>query len=165
MSLSSRKPKSIRKNEQQLSPKFPTHLIVFLAPAFIIYTLFMIYPLVDSLRMSFFAPIEAVGVEDAGEVFVGFANYNILLTHELWAPRLQGAFTNNIQFFLIHMLVQNPIGLLLAALLSSQLVRGKAVWRTLISTSAALCSAGCSPKSRVTSTHSPGPRPRIARGA
>ena len=37
-------------------------------------------------------------------------------------------------FFAIHMLVQNPIGLLLAALLSSQFIRGRAIFRTLIFT-------------------------------
>ena len=30
---------------------FPTHIFVFLAPATIIYTLFMVYPLADSLRL------------------------------------------------------------------------------------------------------------------
>jgi raffinose/stachyose/melibiose transport system permease protein len=33
---------------------FPVHILVFLAPAVIIYTLFMIYPLLDSLRLSFY---------------------------------------------------------------------------------------------------------------
>lgn len=130
--------------------KFPLHLVVFIAPAFIIYTLFMIYPLVDSLRLSFYAPAEVVAVEDSGEtqtaaeaqaarvasrrneVFVGIANYQRLLTDPLWAPRIQGAIKNNFVFFAIHMLVQNPIGLVLAVLLTSQAVRFKAVYRTLI---------------------------------
>ncbi len=108
---------------------FPTHIVVFLAPAVIIYTLFMVYPLVDSLRLSLYAPAAA-----GGEAFVGFQNYEKLLTHELWAPRLQGALKNNFIFFLFHMFLQNPIGLLLATLLSSQIVRGKAIFRTLIFT-------------------------------
>ncbi len=106
--------------------RFPTHIVVFLAPAVIIYTLFMIYPLVDSLRMGFFAPGEQ------GEAFVGLANYQRLMTADLWAPRLWGALRNNLLFFAFHMLVQNPIGLLLATLLSSQIVRGRVLFRTLI---------------------------------
>jgi raffinose/stachyose/melibiose transport system permease protein len=105
----------------------PSHVIVFLAPATIIYTLFMIYPLVDSLRLSFFA------TNDQGvEVYAGFQNFVTLLSNELWAPRFWGALKNNLIFFAIHMLVQNPLGLLLAALLSSHKLRGKAFYRTIL---------------------------------
>ncbi len=106
---------------------FPTHILVFLAPATIIYTLFMIYPLLDSLRLSLFAP-DAAGTE----VFVGLQNYVVLLTDELWSVRFWGALGNNFVFFLIHMFVQNPIGLLLAALLSRRRVRGRNTYRTLL---------------------------------
>ncbi len=89
----------------------------------------MIYPLLDSLRFSLFAPAEG------GELrFVGLGNYQTLLGSPQWAPQLRNALTNNFVFFFIHMLVQNPIGLLLAALLSSRLVRGKAIYRALIFT-------------------------------
>jgi raffinose/stachyose/melibiose transport system permease protein len=107
---------------------FPTHLLVFLAPAVALYTLFMIYPLVDSLRLSFFT-------QDLRQVesFAGWQNYVRLLTDARWAPRFWGAFRNNLIFFAVHMLVQNPIGLLLAALLS-QGGRSRSVYRTLIFT-------------------------------
>jgi raffinose/stachyose/melibiose transport system permease protein len=108
---------------------FPIHIVVFLAPAVIIYTVFMIYPLIDSLRLSLYAEAKT------GETqFVGLGNYERLLTDELWAPRIQGAVVNNFIFFAIHMLVQNPIGLFLASLLSSQFVKGRAIYRTLIFT-------------------------------
>jgi raffinose/stachyose/melibiose transport system permease protein len=108
---------------------FPFHIIVFLAPAVIVYTLFMIYPLVDSLRLSLYAP------NDAGqEVFVGLDNYHRLTTDTYLQPRLEGAIKNNLVFFAIHMCVQNPIGLILAALLSSSFIKGRAVYRTLIFT-------------------------------
>ena len=38
----------------QARKPFPTHILVFLAPAVIIYTIFMVFPLIDSLRLSFF---------------------------------------------------------------------------------------------------------------
>ena len=107
---------------------FPVHVLVFLAPAFLIYTVFMIYPLVDSLRLSLLAPSEG------GAVFVGLQNYVKLLTDPNWAPRLWNAIANNFLFFFVHMLFQNPIGLFLAALLSSKIVRGSSVYRTLIFT-------------------------------
>ncbi len=109
--------------------RFPTHIFVFLTPAVLIYTVFMIYPLLASLRFSLLTP-----AEDGGLRFVGLANYQTLLSSPLWAPQLRNALTNNFIFFFIHMLVQNPIGLLLAALLSSRIVRGKAVYRALIFT-------------------------------
>ncbi len=126
---------------------FPFHIVVFIAPAFIVYTLFMIYPLADSLRLSFYAPAAAAEVtteqtaEEAqaarvasrrNEEFVGIANYQRLLTDPLWAPRLQGAIKNNFIFFIVHMLVQNPIGLLLAVLLTSHSTRLKPLFRTAI---------------------------------
>lgn len=107
--------------------RFPVHVVVFLAPAVLIYSLFMIFPLVDSLRLSMFAPSPA-----GGETFVGFDNYRTLFTDPNWAPLLRNAIENNVVFFLIHMAVQNPVALLLAALLSSAAIRGRVVYRTLI---------------------------------
>jgi len=108
---------------------FPWHIVVFLAPALIVYTLFMIYPLADSIRLSLYAPNE-----NNQEVFVGLDNYHQLLTSDLWRPRMEGALKHNVQFFLIHMLVQNPLALLLASLLSSPMVRGRTFYRTAIFT-------------------------------
>lgn len=107
--------------------RIPWHLVVFLGPAVAIYSVFMVFPLVDSLRLSLFAP----GGSGLG-VFVGLDNYVRLLTDSTWAPRFWGALRNNLVFFAIHMLVQNPIGLLLAVILSSRVLRGRALYRTLI---------------------------------
>ncbi len=106
---------------------FPIHIIVFLAPATLIYTLFMIYPLADSLRLSLFT-----NTNQGTEIFVGFQNYVTLLTDELWSDRFWGALKNNFIFFIIHVLVQNPIGLLLAALLNARGLRGSGTYRTLL---------------------------------
>src|SRR5690242_18826831 len=107
---------------------FPWHIVVFLAPAVLIYTVFMIYPLIDSLRLSFFT-------QDARDVeaFTGFDNYVRLFTDSNWAPRFWNAFQNNVVFFIINMLVQNPVALLLATLLSKG-GRARSVYRTLIFT-------------------------------
>jgi raffinose/stachyose/melibiose transport system permease protein len=107
---------------------FPWHIVVFLSPAVLVYTVFMVYPLVDSLRLSFFTQDQRNVVS-----FAGLDNYVRLLTDENWAPSFWNAFKNNLVFFAVHMLVQNPIGLLLAALLSTG-GRSRAVYRTLIFT-------------------------------
>ena len=107
--------------------RFSWPLLVFLGPAVLTYSVFMVFPLFDSLRLSLFGP----GGSGLG-VFVGLQNYVTLLTDPLWSPRFWGALGNNLVFFAIHMLVQNPIGLLLAVLLTTRVLRGRAVYRTLI---------------------------------
>ncbi|MBT3292525.1 MAG: hypothetical protein HN380_34820, partial [Victivallales bacterium] len=88
-------------------------------------TLFMIYPLLDSLRVSFYTP------DDTGALsFVGLGNYETLFFDENWSKGFWNALSNNFILFAIHMLVQNPIGLLLAALLSLPTVRGRNIYRT-----------------------------------
>ncbi len=109
-----------------MQKRFPTQILVFTAPAVLIYSVFMIYPLFDTLRLSLFA----MGI-DFKTHFVGLENYQKLLTDERLAPALWNAIGNNAIFFIIHMLLQNPIGLTLAVLLNGKL-RGKTVYRTLI---------------------------------
>lgn len=112
---------------KKLLKNFPFHIVVFLAPATIIYSLFMIYPLADSIRMSFFS------ADPAGQTFfTGLANYRTLLLDPDWSESFWNALRNNFKFFAIHMLLQNPIGLLLAALLSLPKVRLRNTYRTLL---------------------------------
>lgn len=106
---------------------FPWHVVVFLAPAVLIYTTVMIYPLVETLRLSLF------DATDAGERFwVGLANFETLFLDPRWAEQFWNALANNFVFFVIHMLVQNPIGILLAALLSMTYLPGRTFYRTAI---------------------------------
>ncbi|MBP0482164.1 carbohydrate ABC transporter permease [Sagittula salina] len=102
------------------------HVLIFLAPAVLVYTAVMIYPLFDTLRLALFA---ADGQE---RVYVGLANFRRLFLDPLWSDQFWNALGNNFWFFLIHMLVQNPIGVALAALLSSPRLRFAAAYRTAI---------------------------------
>lgn len=102
------------------------HIFVFLAPAVLIYSVFSIYPLIESLRLSLFD-----GLEDGTAVWAGLDNYTTLLFDPNWATQFWRAFWNNLVLFFIHMVVQNPLGLLLAALLSLAPRFGSA-YRTLI---------------------------------
>ncbi len=101
------------------------HLLVFLGPAVGLYTVFMVYPLLDTLRLSLY---------DAGGLFVGVQNYVTLLTSGFWAPGFTNALVNNVEFFAIHMLFQNPIGLILAVLLTQRVLRGRGIYRAVIFT-------------------------------
>ncbi len=102
------------------------HIIVFLAPAVLVYSAVMIFPLFDTLRLALYDNV------DNQRVFVGLENFQKLFGTTLWSDRFWNALGNNFWFFLVHMLVQNPIGILLAAILSSPKLRFAAGYRTAI---------------------------------
>ncbi|MCT7377094.1 carbohydrate ABC transporter permease [Chelativorans salis] len=102
------------------------HIAVFLAPAVFVYTTVMILPLFGTLQFSLFRP------SLVGQAFVGLDNFRTLLGDPRWSASFWNALWNNTWFFIIHMLVQNPIGVLLAALLSSPRLRLRGFYRTAI---------------------------------
>jgi raffinose/stachyose/melibiose transport system permease protein len=105
---------------------FRWHIIVFLLPAAIIYSAVMIIPLGNTLWLSFFNEV------DGRKVFVGLGNFNTLFGDPKWSDDFWNALQNNVVFFIIHMLVQNPIGVALAALLSIPRLRFASFYRTAI---------------------------------
>lgn len=102
------------------------HIAVFLAPAVLVYTAIMILPLFGTLQLSLFREV------DQQQVFVGFDNFRILFGDPRWSESFWNALFNNSWFFIIHMLVQNPLGILFAALLSSPKLRFSVFYRTAI---------------------------------
>ncbi len=105
----------------------PWQLLAFLAPAVLIYGVFSALPLADTLRLGFFT------IDDNGSsAFVGLANFRTILFDPEWSAAFWNAMANNAKFFCVHMLVQNPVGLLLAALFSLKGLRGERAYRTLI---------------------------------
>ncbi|KAA3511437.1 carbohydrate ABC transporter permease [Agrobacterium rosae] len=102
------------------------HILVFMLPAFLVYTAVMIVPLGSTLWLSFFNQV------DGQKVFVGLQNFRALFGEDRWAVSFWNALFNNMIFFVIHMLVQNPIGVALAALLSLPKLRFSAFYRTAI---------------------------------
>lgn len=105
---------------------FRWHVGVFLAPALLVYTAIMIVPLIGTLNLSLF------NLDQGNRVFVGLRNFATLFGDPRWSGAFWNALGNNTWFFLVHMLVQNPIGILLAALLSSPRLRMAAFYRTAI---------------------------------
>ncbi|MBZ9709766.1 sugar ABC transporter permease [Mesorhizobium sp. ESP7-2] len=112
----------------QTRPKRPFrwHIAVFLAPAVLVYTAIMILPLAGTLQLSLFRNVEQ------SQIFVGLDNFRTLFGDPNWSVNFWNALRNNLWFFIIHMLVQNPVGVLLAALLSSPKLRFSAFYRTAI---------------------------------
>ena len=102
------------------------HIAVFLAPAVLVYTAIMILPLFGTLQLSLFTLVDNV------RTFVGFDNFRTLFGDPRWSQSFWNALGNNTWFFVIHMLVQNPIGILLAALLSNPRLRLRSFYRTAI---------------------------------
>jgi raffinose/stachyose/melibiose transport system permease protein len=92
----------------------------------LVYTAFMIVPLFGTLNLSLFRAVENA------QTFVGLDNFRTLFGDPRWSASFWNALGNNAWFFLIHMLVQNPIGIALAALLSSPRLRFSAFYRTAI---------------------------------
>ncbi|MEJ2795437.1 sugar ABC transporter permease [Iodobacter sp. LRB] len=107
--------------------KVPWHILVFLAPALLIYSVFSALPLLDTLRLSFFTTSES-----GHQTFAGLANYHTILFDPEWSHSFWNAMWNNCKFFVLHLLIQNPIGLLLATLLSLKSLKGAKTYRTLI---------------------------------
>ena len=103
-------------------------LLLFVLPALAVYFLFAVAPLVSSVAMSFFKTDRTLG-----SVFVGFGNYVYLFTEPVVSARFWNALVNNIKYFAIHVLVEVPIGLLMAALLTSGVLRrSEGVYRTIL---------------------------------
>ncbi len=107
-------------------PRTRWHIAVFLAPAVLVYTAIMIVPLFATLNLALFTRTET------GTAFAGLANFATLFGDPRWSGAFWNALGNNAWFFAVHMLVQNPIGIALAALLSSKHLRFSAFYRTAI---------------------------------
>jgi raffinose/stachyose/melibiose transport system permease protein len=104
------------------------HIVVFIAPALLVYSVLMVYPIANTLSVSLYKS-SAAGPQGT---FVGIENYQTLLGARPWDVRFWGALEHNATFFLIQFLVQNPIGLLLAVLLTRRGLHLGAAYRTVL---------------------------------
>ena len=89
---------------------------LFIAPFYILFAVFMGYPLISSLIMSFY---EMRGFQS--RIFVGFGNFIDLFRDPIFWKSLW----NTVYFALGTLILQLPVALLLAILLNSKLVKGK----------------------------------------
>ena len=89
---------------------------LFIAPFYILFAVFMVYPLISSLIMGFY---EMRGFQS--RIYVGLGNFTELFQDPIFWKSL----LNTTYFALGTLLLQLPIALLLAMLLNAKLVKGK----------------------------------------
>ncbi|MBU2320371.1 MAG: sugar ABC transporter permease, partial [Gammaproteobacteria bacterium] len=68
---------------------FPWHLVFFLGPGLLIYVVFSVYPLLDTLVLSLF------NEQQGQSSFVGLQNFITLVTDETWSQAFWNALGNN----------------------------------------------------------------------
>ena len=97
-------------------------ILLFLLPALILYAIFVLLPIVQAVRFSFF---DWNGLEPLTD-FVGLQNYERVLTNSIF----QGAVGHNIFAIVLSIVVQIPFALGLALILSRRF-RGRGVLRLI----------------------------------
>ncbi len=113
-------------------------IFFFLFPGMVIYTCFLLLPILDSMRLSFYSTKEdpsRLSIESDGikkeevqrkgllpDKFVGFGNYKKLFTKPAFNKKLTNAFFNNIKFFFIVTFIQNIMGFFMAYVLTRKML-------------------------------------------
>ncbi|MGE5575668.1 MAG: carbohydrate ABC transporter permease [Syntrophothermus sp.] len=98
---------------------------VFILPALLVYTAFLVFPLLSSLYYGFF---QWDGITRGA--FVGLANFQKLLAESPYNIRFFSALKHNVFFFLLTMVVQNLVGLFFALILSRG-IKGASFYQTI----------------------------------
>jgi len=88
-------------------------ILLFLAGGFIVYTVFLVVPILHAMFFSLFGGPGIVPKE-----FVGFQNYITLFTQGIYSERFFNAFKNTVIFFLIVTFFQNVIGFFIAIMVT-----------------------------------------------
>lgn len=104
------------------SKKEKTNYYVFLIPAYLIFAVFIFWPVIQSFYLSFFKyNILTINAPK----FIGLNNYKFILTDEVFWTSV----TNTIVFVLGTIPVKLMLGLLMAMVLNSKLIRFKTAYR------------------------------------
>jgi len=99
---------TLLRNRQKATAKAA---VVFLIPSLVLIAVFIVYPIMDTLRISLY---QWNGIS-ADKVFIGLDNWKALLKD----GRFWRSFSNNIKIMILSILIQIPIGLLLATFLDA----------------------------------------------
>ena len=95
---------------------------IMIAPIVVIFTIFMVYPILRSLYLSFFELVSG------SYVFVGVKNYIALFKDETFYKSL----FNTVIFLIVQVPVMIGGALLIAVAIEQKFIRGKAFFRTTI---------------------------------
>lgn len=101
------------------------HFCIFVLPAFFLYTLFVIYPFISSIHLSFFS---WVGV--GAKKYVGLRNF-IDIIFGNFKGEFFNALWHNIYFFIVVSIIEVSLGFLIALGLASQ-IKGYHIFRSII---------------------------------
>ncbi|MFZ3071453.1 MAG: sugar ABC transporter permease [Anaerolineaceae bacterium] len=97
---------------------------LYLLPGLLIYLVFTFYPILDTVRTSFF---QWDGFSNQ-RIFIGFENYKTLFSDQ----QFTNAFLHNLVFIIFYCIIPIFIGLLLASLLSRNKLPGFTFFRTVL---------------------------------
>jgi len=101
--------------------------LLYILPALFIYIIFMAYPLLDSLRLSFYT-----GTTNSTREFIGLGNFKKLFTDDFLSLRYKNAFLHTVIFFFINMLFQNGLGILFAVIITTRTMKYRSFYQTVI---------------------------------
>jgi len=101
------------------------NLLLFISPAFILYTIFVIYPFISSIYLSFFS---WVGV--GAKKYVGLKNFYDTLFGS-FKEEFFNALWHNIYFFIVVSIVEVSLGFIVALGLATQ-IKGYHIFRSII---------------------------------
>jgi raffinose/stachyose/melibiose transport system permease protein len=96
---------------------------LFIAPAFILFAIFFLRPLV---QLGYLSLVKWAGV--GPKIIVGLENYKILLTED---PRFWIAFIHNVIWMVAAILISTTVGLFLAVFLARSPIKGRVIYRTI----------------------------------
>jgi raffinose/stachyose/melibiose transport system permease protein len=118
---------SIARSPSQASVRFKNfwEALPFLLPALFFYGTFILYPMINAIRLSFF---EWNGFATVEKVFVGWENYTTVLFHD---PVFWTAAKNSVIWMILTLLFPTVLGLVFAVILNQQLP-GRYVFRTIL---------------------------------
>ncbi len=102
----------------------------FIAPFFIVYAIFSLYPLVYTIILSFNKYMKPVAKKVIGPNFIGLDNYKVAFTNE----NMLGSFANTLIMWTINFIPQILLALLLAAWLTDtrMKLKGQGAYKVLI---------------------------------
>jgi raffinose/stachyose/melibiose transport system permease protein len=112
----------MRSRESRSVPRLDLAGYVFIMPAFLMYTVFYVLPMIELGRLSFFR-WDGLGTQR----YIGLGNYEQLWQDALFWQALQ----HNILWVLGAMIIPVSAGLFIAILLARTPLRGRVVFRTL----------------------------------
>jgi len=109
-----------------LAAKYRLTWFLYTIPALVIYIAFLAIPLYNSIRLSLFTGYGIVPDE-----FIGLGNFERMINDPYWNYHLINALKNTCILFLIHMGVQNTLGMVFAVILNMK-IKAAHIFRTII---------------------------------